>query len=130
MEKRAELCKNNEGSLAYMKLASKTEENPQALALTVERMDRKYGLSPKWGRNIANHIDSCLIEKKAEIIEMNGIELQPSNVSRVVRENKDIFSKLIGKQLTAGLVKNPADAFSALEPHVKQLILNKVSENA
>ena len=130
MEKRAELCKNEEGKLAYMKLASMTEKNPQALALTVERMDRKYGLSPKWGRNINNHINSCLIEKKAEVIEMNGVELQPERIAQVVRDNKGIFSKLVGKELTTQIIKNPMNSFSSLEPHVKQLILNKVSENA
>jgi hypothetical protein len=61
---------------------------------------------------------------------MNGVELKPENVSTVVRENKDTFSKLVGKNIVSNIIKDPVNTFAGLDPHVKQYILNEVSQNA
>lgn len=121
-----------EAHSAYIGLMLKTAScTPEQLAVTLDATDRQYAMDTFYDTHFPDAGSSVLdFRKKAEVIDISGIEIDKDEFLDALSSDEDEFAELLGADTIEELRKDPEVVLSSLPMPHKQKILEMLTDRS
>lgn len=118
-----------ESHAAYLGLMLKmSSATPEQVAVTLDSIDREYGMDVLYGEQFPSAAKSVLdIEKRADTINVNSVDIPKDQLTSLISSNEADLSNLLGADTVDAMKDEPEAVMKSLPAPYRQKILEMVN---